>query len=267
MEGLRVCQCIACKGVAKLSLKFIVHYGTISENQIASFMKASGIDMVIAHRLLKNKIERDEYVLITKKFLNQTPDRMDQLEMEWVTLKESYSSIGDVEFDVATLDKYREELLDAQKDCSSKLGQKIFEQDLEIQSNSSDVFNLLIDLPERQHYVPGIHAIQFRIPTAAIGMPQAWKFKQDAMEVIPIGLDVRNSKILYFEEVRHMETEDRVILEFRVDEREKNNTNLGISLYQLPEMRISRESELRFTTIFAQMLNLIKARAEQGYIA
>lgn len=28
MDGMRVCQCIACKGVVRLSLKFIVHYGT-----------------------------------------------------------------------------------------------------------------------------------------------------------------------------------------------------------------------------------------------
>lgn len=265
MEGMRVCQCIACKGVAKLSLKFVVHYGTISENRIAHFVKASGIDMVIAHRLLKNKIERDEYVLITKNFLENTPDSEENLELEWTPLKETYSSIGEVEFDFATLDRYRDELDKAKKDCLDKLGAKLFEKKLEVQSSPSDVFALLIDLTERKNYIPGALDIEFMITTAAIGMPQTWKLEQDTMEAIPIGLDINQSRIMYFEEIRNIETGERVIVEFVVDELDKSTTGLGINLYSLPGQKLSKEGELRFTHLFDEVLSLVKTCAEKGY--
>ena len=267
MEGMRVCQCIACKGVVKLSLKFVVHYGTISENRIANFIKASGIDMVIAHRLLKNKIDRDEYVLITKNFLDNTPDSEENLKLEWFPLKETYSSIGEVEFDFATLDRYKDELDKAKKDCADKLGEKVFEQKLKIQSSASDVFALLIDLTQRKNYLHGALDIEYMITTAAIGMPQTWKLEQDTMEAIPIGLDIVQSKILYFEEIRNIETDERVIVEFVVDELDKHTSELGINLYTMPGEKLSKEGERRFTQLFTETLKLIKTCAEKGYTA
>ena len=265
MEGMRVCQCIACKGVVKLSLKFVVHYGTISENRIANFVKASGIDMVIAHRLLKNKIERDEYVLITKNFLDHTPDSEENLELEWFPLKENYASIGDVEFDFAMLDRYKEELSKSKKDCMEKLGEKLFEQKLIVQSSSNDVFALLIDLTERKNYIPGVLDVEFMITTAAIGMPHTWKLEQGNMEAIPIGLDIDQSRIMYFEEIRNKETEEQVIVEFVVDELDKNISGLGLNLYSLPGKKLSNEGELSFTQLFEQALVLIKSCAEKGF--
>ena len=265
MEGMRVCQCIACKGVVKLSLKFIVHYGTISENQIANFIKASGIDMVIAHRLLKNKIERDEYVLITKNFLAHTPDSEENPEMEWFPLKESYSSIGDVEFDFAMLDRYKEGLPKTRKDCADMLGEKVFEKKLEIHSSSSDVLALLTDLQERKHYIPEILEIEFIISTAAIGMPQVWKFEDDILEAIPLGIDIDQSKILYWEQVWNKASHDRVIIEFVLEELDHDRSGLGINLYALPDEDLSNEGEKRFIKLFEQALNLIKICAEKGY--
>jgi len=265
MEGMRVCQCIACKGVVKLSLKFIVHYGTISENRIANFIKASGIDMVIAHRLLKNKIERDEYVLITKNFLDHTPDSEENPELEWFPLKESYSSIGDVEFDFAMLDRYKEGLPKTKKDCADMLGEKVFEKKLEIHSSSRDVLALLTDLQERKHYIPEIKEIEFIISTAAIGMPQVWKFENDMLEAIPLGIDIDQSKILYWEQVRNTASHDRVIVEFELEELDQDRSGLGINLYTLPDADLSNEGEKRFIKLFEQALNLIKVCAEKGY--
>jgi hypothetical protein len=62
IERDTVCPCGACQTASDLSLKCIVHYGTIKEIKVAHFTKATGLDMVIAHRLLKNQIGVPEYI-------------------------------------------------------------------------------------------------------------------------------------------------------------------------------------------------------------
>ena len=52
IERDSICQCDVCQTASKLTLKFIVHYGTIKEIRISRFTKASGLAMIVAHRLL-----------------------------------------------------------------------------------------------------------------------------------------------------------------------------------------------------------------------
>lgn len=62
IERDTVCQCGACQTASGLTLKFIVHLGDIKEIKVAHFIKATGIDMIVAHRLLKNDISSNEYI-------------------------------------------------------------------------------------------------------------------------------------------------------------------------------------------------------------
>jgi len=55
-----------------LSLKVIAHYGPMSEYTIGSFKKLYGKVVVEAHRLLKNSIERDCYLLLTDSLVKMT---------------------------------------------------------------------------------------------------------------------------------------------------------------------------------------------------
>src|SRR5216110_1518732 len=63
IERDTVCQCGACQSATNLTLKFIVHFGYIKEIRVAQFVKATGVDMIVAHRLLKNDVDSHEYIL------------------------------------------------------------------------------------------------------------------------------------------------------------------------------------------------------------
>ena len=65
IERDSVCQCGACKSAPNLNLKFIAHHGTLQEIKVLQFTKFSGLDMVVAHRLAKNRIASNEYILAT----------------------------------------------------------------------------------------------------------------------------------------------------------------------------------------------------------
>ena len=88
------CNCNACAGIEKLTLKFIIHYGTIYELQISRFLKPSGIDVIIAHRLLKNKIYSHEYILITNGFLSHVEDGGENYNRTWKEYNEEFDAIG-----------------------------------------------------------------------------------------------------------------------------------------------------------------------------
>lgn len=68
IERDRVCHCGACSTAINLTLKFLTHSGEITESKIKEHKKLMGKDIIIAHRLLKNNIESDEYILITENF-------------------------------------------------------------------------------------------------------------------------------------------------------------------------------------------------------
>lgn len=91
------CTCNACAGIEKLSLKFVAHYGPIFEQQINRFLKPSGVNMIIAHRLLKNKIPSQEYLLITNEFLAQATDAGEEYSRAWEAHQEEFEVIGKVD--------------------------------------------------------------------------------------------------------------------------------------------------------------------------
>jgi len=70
----RLCACGACRDAGLLRLKVIVHYGDAVVTHQRGFAKLAGEDVIVAHRLLKNTVRADEYVLITEPFVRLLGD-------------------------------------------------------------------------------------------------------------------------------------------------------------------------------------------------
>ena len=65
------CICDACNTVGELKLKAILHSGEAAFTMVHDIQKISGEDVITSHRLLKNSIKSDEYIIITEPFLNR----------------------------------------------------------------------------------------------------------------------------------------------------------------------------------------------------
>jgi class 3 adenylate cyclase len=63
-----VCVCEACRNAGRLKLKVIVHHGEAVITSLRGIDKIAGEDVILAHRLLKNSVPADEYVLLTATF-------------------------------------------------------------------------------------------------------------------------------------------------------------------------------------------------------
>ena len=91
----RLCAFNLCAlGAQDLRLKVIIHAGEVAIEHIHGFDKLFGMDVILAHRLLKNSVPAQEYVLMTESAHNWLGD-FHQLEPERQT--EYCEGIGVVE--------------------------------------------------------------------------------------------------------------------------------------------------------------------------
>ncbi len=61
-----ICICNACTHIEKLRLKVVVHSGEALFHQVFNFVELAGVDVIIVHRLLKNSVNADQYLLLTE---------------------------------------------------------------------------------------------------------------------------------------------------------------------------------------------------------
>lgn len=85
-----------------LGLKIILHYGKhVEAVQIGNHIKLMGEDVIIAHRLLKNAIKEDEYLLFSTKLLGyyEKQQLAESIDLEQLKAgKNNYKHLGEVNY-------------------------------------------------------------------------------------------------------------------------------------------------------------------------
>jgi hypothetical protein len=65
MVRRNMCSCEACRQIGTLRVKFVAHVGEIATQKIRKRTKLVGIDVIAAHRMLKNSVPVPEYILLS----------------------------------------------------------------------------------------------------------------------------------------------------------------------------------------------------------
>jgi hypothetical protein len=92
------CNCLACRNISNLDLKFFVHYGRYALEPLPQYTELIGTDVNLIHRLTKNTVSKElgyhAYVLYTQAALEHLaiPELFDQLTPHI----ETYEHIGEV---------------------------------------------------------------------------------------------------------------------------------------------------------------------------
>ena len=96
MQADESCSCHACRNIWRLRLKLIAHYGTFLHQTVGGRLQAAGRDVILAHRLLKNRVPRmADYVLLTEPALKYMD--VDAESAGLIAHRERYEHFGDVD--------------------------------------------------------------------------------------------------------------------------------------------------------------------------
>lgn len=159
----RVCDCGACMHASDLHLKFVIHHGNIIERRVFKRKQLMGLDVTLAHRLLKNNIDETEYLLITKNSLSQL--EQDNLPLQ-IDLKEnnvSYNEIGSVDYYFSSLKPLRKEIPTLPERHNFEYAAKPVRHSIIIQANIDTVFDLITDVNLKPQYMIGLRRINYNV--------------------------------------------------------------------------------------------------------
>jgi hypothetical protein len=112
MVARNMCSCEACKKVGTLRVKFVAHLGEVATQTIRKRTKLVGIDVIAAHRMLKNDVPVEEYVLMSDSvyercdpWLEERAVRIDQ-ELEGVgSMKSHFVGLHEIALEPLVLEK------------------------------------------------------------------------------------------------------------------------------------------------------------------
>lgn len=65
-----LCPCASCTQADNLKLKFVAHIGEAATQTIRQRRKLVGIDVILVHRMLKNRVNVPEYLLLSEELYN-----------------------------------------------------------------------------------------------------------------------------------------------------------------------------------------------------
>jgi hypothetical protein len=200
-----VCQCGACKRAPDLSLKFIAHHGTVQAIKVLQFTKFSGLDMVVAHRLTKNRIASTEYILATSSCFDFASLKHPPGDLTWQRASDEYPAIGTIEYQYALLAGARQAIADPAPRINPVVELGDDSVAVEINAPMLAVYQLVIDLDQRTRWLAGEERVERPATTERIGMRHVCIFRGLTVEWVAVRSDIGDDEITYVEEGRILE--------------------------------------------------------------
>jgi hypothetical protein len=164
IERDTVCRCGACRTTSNLTLKLIVHFGEIGLSQIREHQKLVGKNVILAHRLMKNDVPGDEYLLMSTDYTDQF--KGDELTegFNWGDLQgghTEYEHIGKVDYKFVELTVLRDKLSPVGVGTDAKKYPNPIKATNYINAPMSVIYNIVTNLALRTEWTEGLKKIVY----------------------------------------------------------------------------------------------------------
>lgn len=151
------CGCGVCQNVDHLGLKIVGHYGEMGVFTVANKTKVIGKDVILVHRMLKNEIEEDNYLLLTNSLGNQ--DGGGTIE-GFETYKETYPVFGEVPMSMMDLNGLLADLPSVPAcEPREELEASLYEE-ISIKAPFNQVIETLADISGWPEWVHGLERVE-----------------------------------------------------------------------------------------------------------
>ena len=230
IERDTVCQCGACQTASKLTLKFIVHFGYIKEIKVAQFVKATGIDMIVAHRLLKNDVGAHEYILITEPCCAAVGQDDANPKFQWAKSSQAYDTIGNVAYEFATLTGYKAQI--SSPSAPPRFVVEKGDDNLEVVINAplKAVYQTLINVDKRPDWLDGVNTIDREMTSERINMRHNCVFHGLKLVNTAVYRDYSENRARYSEKVEIPEINLTLLAHYEMEALGEASTRLNFNV-------------------------------------
>lgn len=242
IKDIVICQCTACQDVIDLSLKFVVHYGNIAEINVNRFVKATGLDMVIAHRLLKNSIPEHEYVLATDSYLKNISDAEEEDSLTWTDAKDDYPSIGSIEYRFASLASVMapQEIIPEEAPAIKEVTGISTSVDINVPYRA--ILEPIITMEKRKQYIDDLPEGEGP-PRLHKGAHYYYSFEKGRAEITPYHLVTKEREIVYEEYLSFPAIHFYAGYQFRIEALSDSESRLTWTVFPQPGHTFSDEMQ------------------------
>ena len=244
MQKYAVCPCEACQGLAHLSLKFVAHHGPLAEIKVGKFIKQSGPEMIVAHRLLKNSIESHEYLLLTDRILTAGPPANGEV-LSWNSSFEEYESIGKIPFHFSLLQAAKLLIPEPPEPDYYPLYEASDYRQMNIKANFKEVYITVMSVPTRNLWVPGLRVVVQDVADVFVGNIHHCSFDGYSTVVSAIKMDMTPEKISYSESCHINGTEMKLVYEYGFQKANDDSCDFSVRFLNVGQKSLTKdESEL-----------------------
>lgn len=211
-ETRRICRCGACTSTSQLSLKFIAHQGEIGFTTVQDKKKPYGAEIVTSHRLLKNDIDANEYILFSESFNHSTMDFSGKL-LTFNNGSNTYSDLGEVKYKFYVLTPFRH-LFSSPKPLAPppKVKDPLVKK-IHINRPVSKVYSLLMDLDLRLLWNEGVDKLEYeRNRVNRVGMRHTCLFPVGEADFTTVIAEFESDSRVYGEELENPPFGKRLII-------------------------------------------------------
>lgn len=163
-ESERICQCGACVTTSSLSLKMVAHAGEIGFTSIKNTEKPYGANMVLIHKLLKNDVNLNEYLLISNKLIKHWQTPFNRSFPEWAAPTEgetNYEKLGKVRYNFISLVTLHDSVADPPARIPPKLTSNPVVREIYIDRPIYQVFEVVTNLDLRLTWNKGVKELEY----------------------------------------------------------------------------------------------------------
>ncbi len=159
-ERDRICDCGACSMVNNLQLKFVSHYGNVVKRTIHKYLQLMGSDVTTVHKLLKNNVKENEYLLWSRNSLSDKTNVNQNVEYFREKCM-NYDGVGDVHCNYILLESLFENVPEPTPRKTIELIENPLRASNMINVNINEAYILLTDLDQKSTWMQGLKRVKY----------------------------------------------------------------------------------------------------------
>jgi len=235
-ERDRMCPCQACTTAKDLTLKFVYHYGKTTLVNIKSHEKLLGPDVTLAHRLLKNEIPSDEYLLMSAMPTTSNSKNARQ----WIQLQngsDSYQGIGAIDYTHFSLTPLNLNVKDPEPRPKMLKYDRPIQVSATVSAPLDTVYTTLIDNSLKPKWIKGLRSVIDK-GNGIISSGQKYVYQLKSSDIVfeVGGQEIKEGEIEYRDKTENFKLFSPLNAFYKLTSASNDQTEVAVEVHYKPNL-------------------------------